>query len=243
MSGQEKETSRLSRLIAILTQLQSKRLLTSTEVARKYKISARTVYRDIKALEEAGVPILSIEGKGYSLQEGYRLPPVSFTETEANALITAEGLVQVNTDTSLIKNYTEAITKIKSVLQRDAKDTAEILSKRIEIWQDPDNADPKSDWLSSIQLALTNFNVIKLEYRSSGTEVTSKRYVEPFALISKIGESWYLVAWCRLRKDYRLFRFDRIIRLDVTADTFTSHKMTLQEYLEQYRKNTFNTAT
>ncbi|WP_299289594.1 HTH domain-containing protein [uncultured Mucilaginibacter sp.] len=81
----DKEISRLSRLIALLTQLQSKRLLTATEVSKKFDVSVRTVYRDIKALEQAGVPILMEEGKGYSLMEGYRLPPVMFTESEANA--------------------------------------------------------------------------------------------------------------------------------------------------------------
>ena len=77
------EKTRLSRLTAILIQLQSKRLITSTELADKYGVSIRTIYRDIRALEEAGVPIYTEEGKGYSLSEGYRLPPVMFTEEEA----------------------------------------------------------------------------------------------------------------------------------------------------------------
>lgn len=75
----DKETSRLSRLISILTQLQSKRLVTSTELALKFNVSVRTIYRDIRTLESAGVPIAVEEGKGYSLVDGYRLPPVMFT--------------------------------------------------------------------------------------------------------------------------------------------------------------------
>lgn len=89
----EQDTPRLSRLAAILTLLQTKRLLTATEIARRFQISVRTVYRDIRALEAAGVPVFTEEGKGYSLMEGYRLPPVAFTEHEAMALITAEQLV------------------------------------------------------------------------------------------------------------------------------------------------------
>ena len=86
-------TKRLSRLISILTQLRTKRILTAPELASKFSVSNRTIYRDIKALEEAGVPILTEEGKGYYLMEGYRIPPVMFTDSEVNALITAEKII------------------------------------------------------------------------------------------------------------------------------------------------------
>src|SRR5580698_9183823 len=101
----DKHIKRLSRLTAILIQLQTKRLLTSTALAERFSVSIRTIYRDIKVLEQAGVPILTEEGKGYSLMEGYRIPPVMFTENEANALITVEQLVLKNRDSSLIKEY------------------------------------------------------------------------------------------------------------------------------------------
>jgi predicted DNA-binding transcriptional regulator YafY len=83
------EIKRLPRLTAILTQLQTKILLTASELALKFSVSNRTIYRDIKALEQSGVPILTEEGKGYSLMEGYRIPSIMFSESEANALITA----------------------------------------------------------------------------------------------------------------------------------------------------------
>ena len=89
----DNDTKRLSRLTAILTQLQTKRLLTSTILAEKFNVSVRTIYRDIRALEQAGVPILTDEGKGYYLMEGYKIPPVMFTEKQANALILAEQLI------------------------------------------------------------------------------------------------------------------------------------------------------
>lgn len=86
----DSDIKRLSRLTAILTQLQTKRILTSTTFAEKFGVSVKTIYRDIRALEQAGVPIFTEDGKGYSLIEGYRIPPVMFTENEANALITTE---------------------------------------------------------------------------------------------------------------------------------------------------------
>ncbi|WP_370539714.1 helix-turn-helix transcriptional regulator [Algoriphagus sp. Y33] len=75
----DNDTRRLSRLTAILTQLQTRRLLTATNLAEKFNVSIRTIYRDIRALEQAGVPILTEDGKGYTLMDGYKIPPVMFT--------------------------------------------------------------------------------------------------------------------------------------------------------------------
>ena len=120
----DNDTKRLSRLTAILTQLHTKRLLTATSLADKFNVSIRTIYRDIRALEQSGVPIITEDGKGYSLMEGYKIPPVMFTEEQANALILAEQLVLKNKDTSFIKDYSEAIDKIKAVLGHNTKDKA-----------------------------------------------------------------------------------------------------------------------
>lgn len=107
----DSDIKRISRLIAILTQLQTKKILTSTTLAEKFGVSTRTIFRDLKALEQAGVPLVTEEGKGFSLMEGYKIPPVMFTENEANALVTAQQLVLKNRDSSLIKEYTGAIIK------------------------------------------------------------------------------------------------------------------------------------
>ncbi len=232
-----KETSRLSRLIAILTFLQSKGLLTSNELAKKFDVSVRTIYRDINSLLQAGVPVITKEGKGYSLMDGYRLPPIMFTESEANAFITAEKLVLVNKDESLVKNYADGVVKIRSVLRNTSKDKIALLSERIAFEQKSDN-DANSNLLSSIQIAITSFNLLRIHYKSANNEITV-RDVEPFAVINKVGESWYLIGWCRLRKDFRLFRFDRISNLEIMNDKFSPHKISLQEYLEDYRKNNF----
>lgn len=230
----DNDTKRLSRLTAILTQLQTKRLITATSLANKFNVSIRTIYRDIKALERSGVPILTEEGKGYYLMEGYRLPPVSFTESEANALITAEKIVLKNKDASFVKEYTSAIEKIKSVLRHNTKENAELLSNRIAISQNNTN-NRTSNYLASLQLALTNFNLTKIEYQKPATNETSKRTIEPFALLST-QENWLLLAWCRLRKEFRLFRLDRIRKLEIQSEKFEPHKMTLQEYFDRLGK-------
>lgn len=230
----ENDLKRLPRLTAILTQLQTKKLLTASELALRFSVSNRTIYRDIKALEQAGVPILTEEGKGYGLMEGYRLPPIMFSESEANALITAEQLVLKNKDASFVKEYSEAIQKIKSVLRGTTKDKANLLAERIIFRQNADNA-RTSNHLSTLQLALTNFHLVRIHYHSLETNQTTERTIEPFAIYTS-QENWLLVALCRLRKDYRAFRLDRIDHLAVLNETFAPHSITFEEYLEACRK-------
>jgi predicted DNA-binding transcriptional regulator YafY len=227
----DNDTNRLSRLTAILTQLQTKRILTSTYLSEKYGVSVRTIYRDIRALEKSGVPILTEEGKGYTLMEGYRVPPVMFTENQANALILAEQLVLKNKDASFIKDYSEAIEKIKAVLGYTVKDKANLLADRTRFNQNINN-ERNSNNLSELQFALTNFLVASIDYTNEKNKISS-RSIEPFALLST-QENWLLVAWCRLRKDFRYFRLDRIKKMQILTEKFTPHKLTLQEYFDKY---------
>jgi predicted DNA-binding transcriptional regulator YafY len=173
------DTKRISRLTAIITQLQTKRLLTASELASKFSVSVRTIYRDIRALEQAGIPIYVEEGKGYRIMEHYRLPPVMFTESEANALIAAEQLVLNNKDSSFIKDYSEAIDKIKSVLTQNVKDKANLLSERTQFNQ-INNIERTSSNLSDLQFALTNFFFTRIEYTNEANNTTN-RTIEPFA--------------------------------------------------------------
>lgn len=226
----DNDTKRLARLAAILTQLQTKRLLTATALAGKFGVSVRTIYRDIRTLEQAGVPIITEDGKGYTLMEGYRVPPVMFTEAQANALITAEQLVLKNKDTSFIKDYTEAIDKVKAVLKYSIQDKVNLLAERTRFDQNR-NRERNSNNLSDLQFALTNFCLTKIEYTNEQNKTTT-RHIEPFALLST--ENWLLVAYCRLRKEFRFFRLDRIGKLELLADKFEPHRMTLQEYFDKY---------
>lgn len=225
------DTNRLSRLTAILTQLQTKRIMTAPELAKKFAVSIRTIYRDIKALEQSGVPVLTEDGKGYTLMEGYRVPPVMFTEKQANALILAEQLVLKNKDASFVKDYVEAIEKIKAVLGHKVKDKANLLAERTQFNQNI-NSEKNSNNLSDLQFALTNYSVVKIGYLNEANQ-DSERLIEPFALLSTT-ENWLLVAWCRLRNDFRYFRLDRIKRLEILDEKFSPHKMTLQEYFDKY---------
>jgi predicted DNA-binding transcriptional regulator YafY len=227
----DNDTKRLSRLTAILTQLQTKRLTTATSLAEKFNVSVRTIYRDIRALEQAGVPVLTEDGKGYTLVEGYKIPPVMFSENQANALILAEQLVLKSKDTSFIRDYTEAIDKIKAVLRQSEKEKVNLLSDRTRFKQNLDR-EKNSNNISQLQSAITNFCLIKINYSNEQNDPT-ERSIEPFALVSTT-DNWLLIAWCRLRKEFRYFRLDRITKLEVLAEKFQPHKMTLQEYFDKF---------
>lgn len=224
------EVNRLSRLTAILIQFQTRRIVTAAELARKFQVSKRTIYRDIKALERAGVPVLTEEGKGYMLMEGYRVPPVMFTEKQANALILAEQLVLQNKDASFVKDYSEAIDKIKSILGYGIKDKANLLADRTQ-FDEVIHQERNSSNLSELQNALTNYKLVKIAYVNK-EGAASNRLIEPFALLNS--ENWYLIAWCRLREGFRFFRLDRIQKTEILSEHFEPHNLTLQEYFDQY---------
>lgn len=232
----DSDTKRISRLIAILTQLQTKRILTSGAIAETFGVSKRTIFRDLKALEQAGVPIVTEEGKGFSLMEGYKIPPVMFTENEASALVTTEHLVLKNRDSSLIKEYLGAITKVKAVLGRSAKEKMELLSSRIAVSPAIPNA-VGSDSLSLIQNALTSFRVLDILYQSEHGSQSTRRKIEPFAFYYSLQQNWTLIAWCRLRRDYRMFRLDRMSGINMLEASFKPHQLTLKDYLEEKEKN------
>ncbi len=197
------EKPRLTRLTSIVTQLQSRRLITAPYLAEKYGVSVRTIYRDIRTLENSGIPIITEEGRGYSLMEGYQLPPVMFTEEEANSLITAEQIILKNKDKSFAETYSNAITKIKSVLKYSQKEKVDMLSERIQ-FREGEKATQSSNFLMSVQSAITHFRLIDITYHSLQNE-TTQRMVEPFAIYSTKG-NWLMIAFCRLRKEFRADR-------------------------------------
>jgi predicted DNA-binding transcriptional regulator YafY len=226
------QTSRLSRLTAILTMLLSKQLLTSTEISKKFNISVRTVYRDIRALEEAGVPVITEEGKGYSIMDGYKLPPVMFTEKEAYALITTELIVLKSKDASLVKEFSGAVAKIKAVLKNSSKEKAELLSERTYIGKNREK-EITSENLIALQMALTSYQLVKICYQSAEAAAT-ERVIEPFVIYNSVQDDWTLVAYCRMRKDFRSFRLDRMTKVEVLEECFEPHKLTMKQYAERF---------
>jgi len=217
----------LSRLLSILTILKSKRVVTGTELARKFEVSLRTIYRDIKKLEEADVPIITIEGRGYSIMDGYTVAPIMFDELEVNALITAQQLIAKTNDESLIQHFEQTLDKIKSVFKSSLQSQGELLNSKMMVVKTRMD-EVKSTSLSYLQMAITNMRVTELKYQAPEKEVTL-RAIEPLAIYSFDGK-WIVIAWCRLRNDYRSFRLDRIHHFDITEEVFEDRDFDLQTF-------------
>lgn len=230
--------SRLARLTSILLKLQSKPFVSVNDLTEYFEVSRRTIYRDLNSLEQSGVPIISIDGKGYSLMEGYNIPPVMFTESEANAIIFGQKIIAKTKDESLVSEFNKATDKIKSVLLNIQKEKTDFLASRTIVGKNL-KEERTSSYLSEIQKALTNFNVLKIEYKKKDTKTTTSREVEPFAIYYNSSENWILIAWCRLRKDYRNFRIDRIQKLNNIWQKFIPHEMPVEEYVKIQKKKIF----
>ena len=164
--------NRIDRLTAILIQMQTKRIVKAEEIADRFEISLRTVYRDVKALMEAGVPIGSEAGKGYFIVDGYHLPPVMFTQEEGSAMLFAGKLVEKMTDKSIRKEFESALLKIKAVLNEAEKDHLENLHAHVEVMKHPHDEQPfPNHFLTSIQKAAVDKEVLRIEYSSSITQM------------------------------------------------------------------------
>lgn len=216
--------NRIDRLTAILIHLQSKRVVTAREIADRFDISLRTVYRDIRSLEEAGVPIGAEAGVGYFLTENYHLPPVMFTSEEAAALLFGSKLVDQMSDSPTRKSFESALFKIKSVLKSAEKDNLEKLHQYISVFHYPSikNKD-ESLHIAEIQTALLKKQVLQIQYYAKGKDEQTCREVEPIGLCM-YGQQWHLIAYCRLRGEYRDFRLNRIEKSSLIECFFTEKK-------------------
>jgi predicted DNA-binding transcriptional regulator YafY len=227
--------NRIDRLFGILTFLQSKKFVPAEKIADKFKMSIRTVYRDIKALGEAGIPISFEQQKGYFVVQGYFLPPVSFTNEEANAFLLMETMVSAFADRSIQKHYTNGMNKVKAVLRSSQKEKIDSLSENIRLQISP-SIRPDFEHLSIIQQAISTKTTLEIDYKNNLEEV-SKRTAEPIGLVY-YAFSWHMIAWCHLRKDYRDFKVARILKLRNTDSPFSKDDhIGLETYMKQLPVN------
>jgi predicted DNA-binding transcriptional regulator YafY len=214
--------NRTDRLVAMVMHLQGRRLVRAEELAQKFEVSVRTVYRDVSALSEAGVPVAGEAGVGYSLVPGYHLPPVMLTADEVAALFVGGEMVKQFTDASLSAPMGAALDKLRAVLPRDRQEQVERLARQTVVMGRPGHAAPDpaaQPWLRPVQIGVVQRRVLRMTYRTGSRGDDTARDVEPLGVVF-YGGTWYLVAWCRLRKDLRHFRIDRIQCLEVLAEAF-----------------------
>jgi len=221
--------NRIDRLFGITTMLQSRKYIPAEKIAEKFGISVRTVYRDIKALVEQGIPVSFEQNRGYFIVQGYFLPPVSFTPEEANALLLMEKVIYGFADKSIHSHYTTALNKVKSILRGPERDRLEQLNKRIRI-RESEHFSGNFDYLAALQSAISGKHIVELEYRNNGG-VTSRRQVEPIGLVF-YGAAWHIIAWCHLRNEYRDFKVVHMLGVKDTGIPFKVDKhISLNEYI------------
>jgi len=222
--------NRIDRLFGILILLQSKKYTSAEFIAEKYGMSIRTVYRDIKALSEQGIPLSFEPNKGYFIVQGYFLAPISFNSDEANALLLMERFLEGFADKSILTHYTSALNKVKNVLRTAQKETLEALNENIKL-QLPARLKNDFEYLSVLQNAISAKCIIEMDYKNNKAEV-SKREVEPIGLIF-YAFSWHLIAWCHLRKEYRDFKLNNILHVKCTEVPFKkAEHMPVSEYMK-----------
>jgi predicted DNA-binding transcriptional regulator YafY len=216
--------NRTDRLLAIVLELQGKGKQRAEDLARTFETSRRTIYRDIEALCEAGVPLISIPGQGYSLMKGYFLPPLSFTTDEATMLLLGSDFMAQNFDAQYRQAAQAAGRKIAGVLPEKLHDDVDYLQKSIRFVSFGTAHNPtEQELLQQLRRAIIEHTTVRFRYHtrhSRESQSTSMiREANPYGLVH-IYNDWNLVAYCHLRKDIRIFRLDRMEDLELLAKTF-----------------------
>jgi len=219
--------NRFDRITAILLQLQARRVVSGPALAERFGVSLRTIYRDLRTLELAGVPLFGEAGVGYSLAEGYRLPPVLFTRAEATALLTAEKLAARLTDAPTAQLTSAAMDKLRAVLRQSDRDHLETLTPHIQVLGPVGEPSHPSTY-QQLVAAIATQQVARLSYQAAASEAPTTREVEPIGLY--LSQHWHVVAYCRLRLAFRNFRLDRIKGLAITGELFAARPETLHHY-------------
>ncbi|WP_166332418.1 helix-turn-helix transcriptional regulator [Sphingobacterium chungjuense] len=222
---------RFDRILSIYIHLQTKRLVTSSELANRFNVSVRTIYRDVQSLLQAGIPIYGEAGTGYSMMPEFRLPAIPFTREEALSFVAAEKLVSQYTDKQLAHNFTTAISKMKALLRYSEKQHLEEAHTQLLV-QGMENVFNQEvpDGLSVLIESIVSKRCVHIRYQKPANGSPDERIIEPVGVFIE-GRFWYVMAYCQLRQDYRQFRLDRIHYIRLTTDSFAKAHQELAFYL------------
>jgi predicted DNA-binding transcriptional regulator YafY len=216
--------NRTDRLLAIILELQAKGQQRAEDLATTFEISKRTIYRDIQALSESGVPVIASPGHGYSLMEGYFLPPLQFSADEAVILLLGADFLAQSFDDQYRAAARSAMSKIEAALPEKSRDEVRELQNSMQfVTLTPSEQNLHPDILMQIRRAIIQRRRIHFDYHTRHTGETAGRKTardaDPYALAFIHGH-WYLTAYCHLRQDVRNFRLERIDHLTILNQRF-----------------------
>jgi len=219
---------RIDRMLAIVVMLLNRERITARELAEKFEVSIRTIYRDLEAVNQAGVPVVSYSGSdgGFGIMENYKIDRQLLTFNDMLAILSA--LKGVNT-TLADQEIDRAIEKISSLVPRERNDELELRYEQLVIDVSPWGfREEDKRKLKELYQAITDGKLVEFTYGNLKGEKTL-REAEPMTLLFK-GYAWYLLGYCRLREDFRSFKLSRISELTVLDQEFTRRKYSYREF-------------
>jgi predicted DNA-binding transcriptional regulator YafY len=211
--------NRTDRLLAIMLELQARRYTRAEDLAAQFEVSVRTIYRDVLALCEAGVPVVATPGYGYALAPGYFLPPLMLTSAEAGMLLLGSAFVADRIGPPYKQAVAMARKKVEKILPEGTLREVEFLQDAFRftgrVAPTPSDTDAH---LAVLQRAVVEREVLHLRYHARYGE-PGERDVEPYVLVH-VDDTWLLGAYCRVRQDMRHFRLDRVDAVTPTGEHF-----------------------
>ena len=224
---------RFDRILAIYMHLQAKPVVTAAALAEKYEVSLRTIYRDIRSLMQAGIPIYGEAGNGYSLVEGYKMPPLQFSREEALSFVAAEKLVEKYTDKNLAHHFTTAMLKMKAILRGNEKEHVALLGDNFLVRGGRHQFNEKlTHGTNTLIESIAEKKCVEIYYSKPSDKAPEKREIEAVGIFVE-SKFWYVLAFCKLRNDYRQFRLDRISNIRKLADGFGKEHPELSFFLNK----------
>lgn len=216
--------NRTDRLLGVLLELQRRKRVRAEDLAALFETSKRTIYRDIQALCETGVPIIAQAGQGYSLVEGYFLPPLSFSVAEATMLVLGSALAAHSFDAQYREAAHSASRKIEAVLSASQREEVQYLQDSITlIAPETIGQGLTKDCLAQLRRAIIERKTVQFHYHTrypqNGAAARNTRAADPYGLVH-YNSAWYLISYCHLRRAIRNFRLDRITELNLLGQTF-----------------------
>lgn len=211
--------NRIDRLLAILLLLQHQHKIRTIDLATRFEVTERTIYRDIQALNEMGIPVVGIAGSGYELLETFRLPPIMLSHDEAIALSLGSRMLKTFATGKIALDAELALKRIENILPPPIRQSVAQLAQIIDFFPPPTRFDWHNPMLHSVIAAIQTSQVLQLTYHAYMETTASQRQVEPHTLTFSEGV-WYLNGFCRLRQDMRSFRFNRIESLEILEEHF-----------------------
>ncbi|MDP6977794.1 MAG: YafY family protein [Myxococcota bacterium] len=220
---------RADRLFKLVQFLRTHRAATGRQIADELRVSVRTVYRDVGDLQASGIPIRGEAGVGYRLDRGFELPPLTFTSEELEGLALGARIVAAWGDADLAAAVNNAMTRIEAVLPAALRKV--LIEAPLFAPQFQSRADMSRE-VATLRRAIGEHRALRVRYvRADGDE--SQRTIRPLGL-HFWGNKWTLAAWCELRADYRSFRPDRMLEVEMLDRTFdTDGEISLAQFLER----------